>query len=194
MLVPSKARVASLVMSMRRSSGKAQSSSSIAGPLRRLERVGNLEQAQLDGGVGAEHLAAGDAEQQRVADLPGGAGDGDLDGSAHEIVSSELGGEAQPRLGHRSLQVVVDRAQELLGRLVLLIAADEQRQVFWSSCHFLDGLDADTFQGLGECSTTAGVSVHSATVPADLARPGENRRDRVCRGRFCPADAGGSGA
>ena len=53
------------------------------GALGGLDRVGDLEQAQLDRGVGAEHLAAGDPEQQRVADLPGGAGDGDFDGSAH---------------------------------------------------------------------------------------------------------------
>ena len=40
----------------------------------------DLEQAQHDGLVGAEQLARGDAEQQRVADLAGGAGDGDVDG------------------------------------------------------------------------------------------------------------------
>ena len=51
------------------------------------DRVGDLEQAQLDGGIGSEHLAAGDAEEQGVADLTGGAGDGDFDGGAHVFVS-----------------------------------------------------------------------------------------------------------
>ena len=51
--------------------------------LQRLERWGDLEQPQLDRLVGAQHRAAGDPEQQAVADLAGGAGDGDLDGCAH---------------------------------------------------------------------------------------------------------------
>ena len=55
------------------------------------DRLRDLQQAQLDRRVGTEHLAAGDAEQERIADLAGGAGNGDLDGSAHEILSSELG-------------------------------------------------------------------------------------------------------
>ena len=45
------------------------------GALGGLDRVGDLEQAQLDLLVGAEQLAGGDAEQERVADLAGGAGD-----------------------------------------------------------------------------------------------------------------------
>ena len=50
--------------------------------LQRLLRllVGDLEQLQDDRLVLAEHLAGGDAEQQGVADLAGGAGDGDADG------------------------------------------------------------------------------------------------------------------
>ena len=52
--------------------------------LERLERGGDLEQAQLHRGVGPEQGTARDAEQEAVADLAGGAGDGDLDGgSAH---------------------------------------------------------------------------------------------------------------
>ena len=47
-----------------------------------LDGIGDLEQAQCDRRVGAEHLAARDAEQDRVADLAGGAGDGDLDGES----------------------------------------------------------------------------------------------------------------
>ena len=50
------------------------------GALGGLDRLRDLEQRQVDGGVGPEQLAAGDAEQQRVADLAGGAGDGDAYG------------------------------------------------------------------------------------------------------------------
>ena len=42
--------------------------------------VGDLEQLQDDGLVLAQHLAGSDAEQQGVADLAGGAGDGDANG------------------------------------------------------------------------------------------------------------------
>ena len=49
-------------------------------PLEGLQRRGDLQQAQLDRGVLAQQVAAGEAEQQAVADLAGGAGDGDLDG------------------------------------------------------------------------------------------------------------------
>ena len=48
--------------------------------LERLERRGDLEQAQLHRGVRPEQGTARDAEQEAVADLAGGAGDGDLDG------------------------------------------------------------------------------------------------------------------
>ena len=47
------------------------------GALRGLDGLRDLEQFQVDWLVGAEQLAGGDPEQQRVADLPGGAGDGD---------------------------------------------------------------------------------------------------------------------
>ena len=52
------------------------------GALGGLQRLGDLQQAQLDRHVRAEQLAGGDAEEQRVADLAGRAGDGDIDGSA----------------------------------------------------------------------------------------------------------------
>ena len=53
--------------------------------LERLECRGDLEQPQLDGGVRAEERTARDPEEEAVADLAGGAGDGDLDGgSAHD--------------------------------------------------------------------------------------------------------------
>ena len=44
--------------------------------------VGDLEQLQDDRLVLAEHLAGRDAKQQGVADLAGGAGDGDANGSS----------------------------------------------------------------------------------------------------------------
>ena len=54
-----------------------------------LQRRRDLEQAQRDRRVGAEHRAARDAEQQRVADLAGGAGDGDSYWRlAHAFISS----------------------------------------------------------------------------------------------------------
>jgi hypothetical protein len=42
--------------------------------------VGDLQQLQDDRLVLAQHLARGDAEQQGIADLAGGAGDGHADG------------------------------------------------------------------------------------------------------------------
>ena len=53
--------------------------------LQRLLRlvVGNLQQLQDHRLVVAEHVAGGDAEQQAVADLAGGAGDGDANGGFH---------------------------------------------------------------------------------------------------------------
>ena len=53
--------------------------------LQRLLRllVGDLQQLQDHRLVLAEHFAAGDPEQQAVADLAGGAGDGDANGGFH---------------------------------------------------------------------------------------------------------------
>ena len=48
----------------------------------------DLEQRQVNGGVGAEQLTAGDAEQDRVADLTGGAGHRhSYGGVAHSFIS-----------------------------------------------------------------------------------------------------------
>ena len=71
------------------------------GALGGLERRLDLEQAQAHRGVGAEQLAGGDAEQQRVADLAGGAGDGDVDGCVAigrelRFVSRRTSGTAPP--------------------------------------------------------------------------------------------------
>ena len=55
--------------------------------LERLERGLDLEQPQLDRAVAGERSAR-EAEQQAVADLAGGTGDGDLQGGrAHETYS-----------------------------------------------------------------------------------------------------------
>ena len=43
-----------------------------------------LEQLQDHRLILAEHFAGGDAEEEGVADLAGGAGDGDADGCFHE--------------------------------------------------------------------------------------------------------------
>ena len=47
-------------------------------PLSRLDGLRDLQQRQAHRRVRAEHLTAGDAEQQCVTDLAGGAGDCDL--------------------------------------------------------------------------------------------------------------------
>ncbi len=56
------------------------------GALGRLDRLRDLQQAELDRGVGPDELSGGDPEQQRVADLTGRTGDGHGDGSlGHEV-------------------------------------------------------------------------------------------------------------
>jgi hypothetical protein len=63
------------------SSGKAQSSSSIITPLSAFCAFSSgIQQLQDDRLVLAQHFAGGDAEQQGVTDLAGGAGDGNADG------------------------------------------------------------------------------------------------------------------
>ena len=62
------------------------------GALGGLDRVRDLEQAQLDLGVRAEHLAGGDPEEERVADLAGRAGDGDVDGGCSRLCLLKSGG------------------------------------------------------------------------------------------------------
>src|SRR5437773_2246440 len=56
--------------------------------LRGLHCVGDLEQAEVDLGLLAEHLGRRDPKQDRVADLTGGAGDGDLHWAAHDLLLS----------------------------------------------------------------------------------------------------------
>ena len=78
---PANAVVGSSLSSRPRSSGKAQSSSSMATPPRAFCDLGDrdLQELQDQRLVAAEHLAGGDPGQQAVADLPRGPGDRDAD-------------------------------------------------------------------------------------------------------------------
>src|SRR3977135_4755340 len=81
--------------------------------------------------------------------------------------------------GHRPLQVLVDRRQELLCGLPSLLGPDQQRQVLRHLTAF-DGLDAYTLERLGE-----GAHLRRAVHPParrEAARPGEDRSDRGGRG------------
>ena len=80
-LTPSKIFSASAPISTPARVGNAQSSSSMTTPSSAFRAGLDLEQPQLDRAVGAEQRAAREAEQQAVADLAGGAGDGDLEGT-----------------------------------------------------------------------------------------------------------------
>ena len=71
---------ASSVTVTSRTSGKAPSSSSRAVPSAAAQTLGDLEQAQVDRRVRPEQLAGRCAEEQCVADLAAGAGDGHGDG------------------------------------------------------------------------------------------------------------------
>src|SRR4029453_14581807 len=59
----------------------------------RLEGWGNFEQTQLDRLLGAQLGTAGDPEQQALANLAGGAGDGNLDRCAHRNSLEQILGE-----------------------------------------------------------------------------------------------------
>ena len=48
------------------------------------QRRRDLEQVQVHGSIGAQHLAGGDAEGQGITDLAGGTGDGDIDCGFHQ--------------------------------------------------------------------------------------------------------------
>ena len=86
-LVPSKASAGWSCRSRPASSGKAQSIELHRHALQRAHRLRDLQQAQIDRLLGAEQLPAGDAKDDAVADLTGGAGDGDSYGIAHEFIS-----------------------------------------------------------------------------------------------------------
>ena len=68
------------------SSGNAQSSSSIITPRSAACALssGQFEHLQDHRLIWPQHFAGGDPEEEGVADLAGGAGDGDADGCFHE--------------------------------------------------------------------------------------------------------------
>ena len=53
----------------------------------------DLEQLEDDGLVGPEHAAGGDAKQQAVADLAGGAGNGHANGGFHALLLEVKGSD-----------------------------------------------------------------------------------------------------
>src|SRR5690606_24284120 len=77
------------------------------------------------------------------------------------------------------LQVLVERREELLGRLPLLVGADEHREVLGHLAR-LDGLHHDILEGLGEGDEGL-IAVELAAVH-EPAGPRIDRGDRVGRG------------
>ena len=77
---PRKASSVSDVQTIESSSGKAQSSSSMRTPSRAGKGRRKLEELEPHGRIRPEHLARCDPEEQRVADLAGGAGHGHANG------------------------------------------------------------------------------------------------------------------
>ena len=103
--------------------------------LQRAHRLRDLEQAQVDGLLGAQHLAAGDAEHEAVADLAGGAGDGDSYWIAHESSPGRCWfvGPSHARGACRFSSI---EARNSCGRLPRLLGADRAARGPWSSCRF----------------------------------------------------------
>ena len=163
-------------MSIPRSSGKAQSSSSIAVPSAALTASGISSRLQLDRRVGAEHLAAGDAEEQRVADLAGGAGDGDLDGSSRYPLIGWRRRYASPAGGSRRSRRGTPASSGTPGRRRRAAPGP------WSSSRSRRSprIRARASRRTRE---TSGVS-SSRPRAASAAGPGEDRGDRVGRGRL----------
>src|SRR6202035_6186205 len=138
---------------------------------------------QADRLLGPEQLTAGDAKDDAVADLPGGAGDGYSYGIAHKFISwvgalwlKDSVGLRAALHRHRLLQVLVDRGEELLGALPRLIGAHEQGEVL---CHVpaFDRLDADALERLREGAHLRRV-IHAAPR-RQATGPGEDGGDRV---------------
>src|SRR3954465_12809976 len=83
--------------------------------------------------------------------------------------------------GHRLLEIGPDRLEELLRRHPALLRTDEDGEVL-RHLALLDGLDADPLERLGEAGGF-GVVVELA-AELEAAGPGEDRGDRVGRGRL----------
>jgi hypothetical protein len=73
------------------------------GALGGLDRLRDLQQVQVDRLVRAEEVSGGDPEEQRVADLAGGSGDGDLRGLGHQEAFSSFSGESGCPAGYASI-------------------------------------------------------------------------------------------
>ena len=80
-----------------------------------------------------------------------------------------------------ALEVLADRLEELLGGHPRLLGADEDREVL-GHLAALDRLDADPLERLGEAHDLGRVVELAAIFEA--AGPGEDRGDRVGRGRL----------
>ena len=78
--VPSKAVLRSVVVTMSLTRGNAQSSSSMTTPSRACMPGSISRRRSTTGWSGPKQRARGDPEEEGVADLAGGARDGDVDG------------------------------------------------------------------------------------------------------------------
>src|SRR4029453_225169 len=84
-------------------------------------------------------------------------------------------------LAQAGLEVLVDRGEEVLGGLPLLLGADEDGEVL-GHLAALDGLDDDVLEGVREVDQRL-VAVELAAV-RKAARPGVDRGDRVGAARL----------
>ena len=191
-LQPSKASLGSSVMSISAQQREGAVVELHRGALGGLDRVGDLEQAQLDRGVGAEHLAAGDAEQQRVADLAGGAGDGDLDGGAHEFVSSDSWFASRQAIACCRFSSIEARNSWVVWNSWSAPTSSARSLVILP----LSTVSTQTRSSVSANSRDLGRVVHPA-AGGEAAGPGEDRGDRVGRGRLALlvlAEVAGDGA
>src|SRR5512139_2803164 len=84
-------------------------------------------------------------------------------------------------LGHCGFEILADRLEELLSGHPSLLGANKQRKVLGHLASF-DGLDANALQRFGEAHDFRRLVELAAELQA--ASPGEDRRDRVGRGRL----------
>ena len=160
--------------------------------LERLQRRGDLQQPQLDRGVGSEQRPAGDPEQQAVADLAGGSGDGDLDGCAHDVLPRDVRlrrrpasyGDASKADARRRGEVAVRSSKSGIDPVAAVVAALAGRTgTRWV------GIDGSGASGKTTLATRIAAALPAAVVVHndDFARPGLLGWDRD---RFVRAGAG----